>query len=288
MTRRLQKTLDNPSEKSGTFERAFAVAWASIIFAFVIFLVLRNQPIETNYYAWVRILLSFAIAVLGATIPGFLDVEWKGAGLAIRAAGALALFVLTFFATPQVLPSAPSLKDAEIGIMQPNVVDFRTHDGPEKSVEERLAAPVVLTVPFQYENKAQPAKTAKIEQENAEVRLPTETLLFSWKFFVNQNDENFFKWLGKIGDVYQATISSGETVKHETLFENKEGIKWQSFIEQLDGIENDHLTILVNSTVAGQEIKTICQADMRRYRQQVDNYRSKHSEPIMRVTLQCT
>jgi len=280
--RQPQKTLDIPSEKSGIIERAFAIAWASIIFAFVIFLVLRNQPIDPNYYGWVRILLSFAIAVLGATIPGFLDVEWKGAGLVIRAAGALALFVITFFGTPKVLPSAPPLKDAEVGVLiKPSVVDFRT------SEKERLAAPVVLTIPLQYENKAQAAKTAKIEQETAAVHLPSGTLFFSWKYFVNQNPENVDKWLGIVGGASPDTILSGGIVKHETLFENKEKTTWQSFLEQLDGIKHDYLTIVVSSTVTGQEIATICQADMRRYRQQVDNYRSKSSEPIVRITLQC-
>jgi hypothetical protein len=47
--------------------------------------------------------LSLSIAVLGATVPGFLNVGWSGRGLAIRAGGALALFVLTFLLTPQIV-----------------------------------------------------------------------------------------------------------------------------------------------------------------------------------------
>lgn len=50
-----------------------------------------------------RVVLSFATAVLGATIPGFLEIGWKGTGLAIRAGGALALFVLTFLYTPDLV-----------------------------------------------------------------------------------------------------------------------------------------------------------------------------------------
>ena len=50
-----------------------------------------------------RVVLSFSAATLGATIPGFLDIRWFGSGLAIRAGGALALFVLTFVYTPDVL-----------------------------------------------------------------------------------------------------------------------------------------------------------------------------------------
>jgi hypothetical protein len=60
------------------------------------FLVVRNEHLEPNVSAMVRIVLSFAIAVLGGTIPGFLKVDWSARGLLIRAGGALALFVLTF------------------------------------------------------------------------------------------------------------------------------------------------------------------------------------------------
>jgi hypothetical protein len=50
-----------------------------------------------------RIILSLSVAVLGATVPGFLNVGWSAKGFAVRAGGALALFVLTFLLTPQVV-----------------------------------------------------------------------------------------------------------------------------------------------------------------------------------------
>jgi len=50
-----------------------------------------------------RVVVSFATATLGATIPGFLEIGWSGRGLAIRAGGALALFVLTFLYTPDLV-----------------------------------------------------------------------------------------------------------------------------------------------------------------------------------------
>jgi hypothetical protein len=50
-----------------------------------------------------RIVLALAMAVFGATVPGFLNVGWRGGGLVVRAGGALALFVLTLVFTPTVL-----------------------------------------------------------------------------------------------------------------------------------------------------------------------------------------
>jgi hypothetical protein len=88
-------------------ERAIAGCTALAIVATVIFLAVRNQPIvEPNVVVMLRILLSLAVAVLGATIPGFLQVGWNLRGATIRAGGALALFVLCFFGSPPIIQAA--------------------------------------------------------------------------------------------------------------------------------------------------------------------------------------
>src|SRR5258708_38889439 len=42
----------------------------------------------SNLVVLLRILISLAIAVLGAMIPGFLEVDWKGRAVPIRRGGA--------------------------------------------------------------------------------------------------------------------------------------------------------------------------------------------------------
>ncbi len=89
-----------------TLEKAIAYLTALFIVGLVTYVVVDGEATRNpNSVAFIRILLSLAVAVLGATIPGFLDVSWSAGGLAIRAGGALALFVLTYFFTPQVLPT---------------------------------------------------------------------------------------------------------------------------------------------------------------------------------------
>lgn len=76
-------------------------AVAVLIVLFICWLIVRNEPIrDANLAVLLRILVSLAVAALGATIPGFLRVDLSGAGMAIRAGGAIALFVLTYFFTP--------------------------------------------------------------------------------------------------------------------------------------------------------------------------------------------
>ena len=86
------------------FERVAATCAALVVVGLIVFLLIRNQPIaDPKLFLALRVILSLGAAVLGATIPGFLEVSWSGSGLAIRAGGALALFLLTYFYTPDLV-----------------------------------------------------------------------------------------------------------------------------------------------------------------------------------------
>ena len=66
---------------------------ALVVVGLAVFLLVRNQPIaDPKLFFVMRVVLSFSTAVLGATIPGFLNLRWSGSGLAVRAGGALGLF----------------------------------------------------------------------------------------------------------------------------------------------------------------------------------------------------
>ena len=93
-----------PGQVNMLFDRIAAVTAALMVVGLVAFLLIRNEPIAgARLFFALRVLLSVAAAVLGATIPGFLEVRWSGSGLAIRAGGALALFVLTYLYTPDLV-----------------------------------------------------------------------------------------------------------------------------------------------------------------------------------------
>jgi hypothetical protein len=88
------------------FDRIAATLAALVVVGLAVFLLVRNEPIASpQLFFVVRVVLSFAVAVLGATIPGFLEIGWRSSGLAIRAGGALALFLLTFVYTPDLVPT---------------------------------------------------------------------------------------------------------------------------------------------------------------------------------------
>lgn len=87
------------------WEKALVYFCAIAFLCLVGYLLIRNQPFaDANLVVALRVILSLFVAVLGAAIPGLLHVDFSARGLAIRAAGALGLFVIAFLATPGVLP----------------------------------------------------------------------------------------------------------------------------------------------------------------------------------------
>jgi hypothetical protein len=84
---------------------AFAASQASeLLYSAVVILLIRNEEVaDPRLFFALRLVLSFGTAVLGATIPGFLAVGWSGSGLTVRAGGALALFVVTYLYSPDLV-----------------------------------------------------------------------------------------------------------------------------------------------------------------------------------------
>ena len=98
---------DEPTYHPAGWERLCAVLAAAVGLGVMLYLVVRNEPFrDPNLVVIARTILSLSIAVLGATVPGFLNVDWSARGLAIRAGGAMALFVLTFVLTPGIVQQA--------------------------------------------------------------------------------------------------------------------------------------------------------------------------------------
>ena len=135
-----------------TWEKIVGYGVAVWVVVFASFLLWRNQPFaDPNLVVALRTLLSLSVAIIGAIIPGFLNVDLRVKGTSIRAGSALALFLLTYMYSPTVIPS---LKLPEV--LAPNlypsdaIIDIWPTDDELDSPPSRKPE----NVTFRYKNAA--------------------------------------------------------------------------------------------------------------------------------------
>src|SRR5271163_3453377 len=98
-----------PSEKP-KLETILAFCFGCVFCVILAYAALRSTPITNEYsFFLLRVLAAISAAGIAAVIPGMLQIE-VGAGtlLAIRGAGALAVFVVIFLVNPPALLRPPS------------------------------------------------------------------------------------------------------------------------------------------------------------------------------------
>lgn len=82
-------------------EMGLAFAFGCVALAAVLWLAFRAESLSEQQFEILRIVLALAGGGVAAMIPGFLDVSMKpGARSALRAGGALAVFVVLYFWSP--------------------------------------------------------------------------------------------------------------------------------------------------------------------------------------------
>jgi hypothetical protein len=93
------------SNGSSSFaDRILSIVAVAAMLMFTAPLIVFNQPFVSELaFLLFRTGLSLSAAVLGASIPGLLNVSWSGRGRSLRAGGALALFAITFVYNPASL-----------------------------------------------------------------------------------------------------------------------------------------------------------------------------------------
>jgi hypothetical protein len=82
-------------------ETVLAFGFGLAALAAVLWLAFRGSELTEQQFEILRIVLALAGGGVGAVIPGFLDLNLKsGSKLALRAGGALAVFVVLYFWSP--------------------------------------------------------------------------------------------------------------------------------------------------------------------------------------------
>jgi len=287
-----QASSQEPNQESHaptSFERISAVIAAAACLGVLSFLLIRGEPFaDPTLAAIARTFMSLAAAIFGASIPGFLRVGWSGGGLAIRAGGALALFVLTYFGTPHVVPNSPPLSPPKVNLEVPNVVDIRSFHGPTIEYDQMLEDDAIVIVRMTYANQEQPARNAFLSQEAVKISMGDFMHNFRWQYFVN-----IFPGAGCWPCIKESVstldIPSGQAVAHETLFQSSTELTWQSFIDEFVGSTVDQAVFSLKVTIDGQDMTVDCQViDLGHWRQSVVDWMNNNGNTYPdRLILPC-
>src|SRR4051812_4994474 len=93
----------------GKLDIWLAFVFGCLALAAVLWLAFRSDSLNDQQFEILRIVLALAGGGVGAVVPGFLDLHFKaGTKLALRAGGALAVFVVLYFWSPTHWQTSPT------------------------------------------------------------------------------------------------------------------------------------------------------------------------------------
>jgi hypothetical protein len=253
-----------PEHLTSEYQTPLLERWGSTLAAagclgILSYLLVRGEPFADPTLAVIaRTFMSLAAAIFGATIPGFLHIGWSGRGLFVRAGGALALFVLTYFATPGVASHA--LAPPSVALDVPKVIDIRSFRGPTVSYDEMLVEDAIVIARMAYTNDAQPARNAFLKQEDVQFSIGNQQYKFAWQYFVNIfPGANCWPCIEE--SVSTTTVPSGGAEAHETLFSSRGALTWRQFVEAFLASSEETLTFTLIANVDGQSETSQCVVD---------------------------
>lgn len=265
-------------------ERAVSSSVGVGIIVFLMALIWRDRPISDPHLATgLRIILSLSAGILAGTVPGFLKVNYNVSGLAIRAAGGFALFLVTFFGSPSV----PVLKlgPADIRVSQLPQIDIRSRATPDQPDAERLQSEAVLTIPVSARNVAEPAKTAFLNQSQVMLNFDGDQQEFVWKYFVNMHEEQHGLWLGLVNAAQPQAIPSGQILNKEILHFSRDSINWGNILKKIQNSNSGKIIAILNFDL--KKVIVECVFNVKKWGLEIKKFTKRTGKIPGRITMNC-
>ena len=126
-----------PAYRTERIIASLVMAWVIILTSYMIF---QDHALSEASMYFLKILLSLSGAVMLATLPGFLDINYGVGGLTVRAAGGAAAFVFIFTQSPHL----PALKST--ASPHPHTQSGRPGATSHKSGYDRDSMPLLFAL----------------------------------------------------------------------------------------------------------------------------------------------
>lgn len=269
-------------------ERRIGLVVGIAIIGFVMYLVARNTPFATpDLYQLVRIIISLGIGVVAGTVPGFLGISGNIAGLTLRAGGGLAAFAITYFFAPGTIPALTPPPAGVVSIDPIRIVDFRTIAPPTESDGKRMSAALAVMMPVTARSMVQPSLGSTIEHTQIRFSLDEKSYQLPWRDFVQMHEENFGKWIGKVGDAVPFSIASGAIVHQEILHSAPGILSWDEFLRAIRTMKRDFIDVEITIRTDQGAVESKCVADMRERNIEIEEFIAKTQKNPGRITTTC-
>jgi hypothetical protein len=238
-----------------TVERLIAAGVAVGLIVLVSFMILSTREFDEPRVYFLKILLSLAVGIVVATIPGFFNVEFNLPGLAVRAAGGAAAFVFVYTQSPSV--PALGLAPPKIEVSRVNAIDFRSLEPPGSAAEGSAMA---ITVPIEAKNSKEPSRTGTIGETRIRFALSGKEYVYQSYYFVKFVPGPGGSWLSSEEAIRRAQSSDlrpGEQFSEEVMHLSQDSIQWADFIAAFRAMK-DPFKVTVEIDLSTEKVSTDC------------------------------
>lgn len=239
-------------------ERLLFVLLLIAIVVAVLVLIFTGQEITPGNEGLYRFTFATAAALIAFTMGGAAGLSWNFRGVAIRAGGAVAAFLIMFMFAPNLLSK---LGIPRIELAAVNGVDLRSVVDPKLSNWE--ASDVALTL--------EGISFASVVPTDLPARLTTETLTLGWggesyifkpAWLVDLRKQSSGSgWLGEIGNWEPGLIEPNGLLNRSVMFvpDPRASLPWDKFVLTLESeIRAGNVEIGYQALVSGQVLTWGC------------------------------
>lgn len=245
-------------------ERWVRLGLSVIVVCLMLWLIIDDPVLSSNAQVLLKGLMAFAFVVLMAPMLRTIEVGGEILGLAIKATGGAAIFVIVWFTLPKIAGSLERVPTAELQVDTLSMFDVRSMASPDEK-ERQLAAGVAITVPLNVSanSRFSQAHPAKITGASLRFTVGKQSLSLPWLYFVTH--------VPGVGPTHLSAkpLEPAETVVvkpgthqyREVLFASSPGqISWARLIEHLEQVGGVELGVEWKiSNEAGEDtVQQIC------------------------------
>jgi hypothetical protein len=240
-------------------ERLAFVALLVIIVIFMLALIATGTSMNPGNELIFRFIFAVAAALIAFTMGGVVGLEWNFSGVAIRAGGAIAAFLIVFMFAPRVLDQV--LPKAEPAVTGGNAIDFRSVDDPKQA--QWLSSDLAITLEgLTFLHLQGNTQSAYVTSEELTFNIGGRSIPFSPAWLVDIRENTPCPgWRAVCENWKGGLVPANELLSRSVMFVPKPRgqISWEGFVTTVEHAQStDTFSIKYEAKVSDVNLKMSC------------------------------